>query len=80
MKKRGEGRMIRVNVEVGNEGNAVDVTVQAQSIEQALKLAGDVFLGSELRVTFPLDPESFFVRDGSTAGLIEPAVFEQEAG
>ena len=72
--------MIRISVEVGNEGNAVGVTVQAESIAQALTMAGGVFPDSELRVSFPLDPDSFFVQDGSAAGLIPPALFEREAG
>ncbi|MDP9475052.1 MAG: hypothetical protein M3R38_05065 [Actinomycetota bacterium] len=72
--------MIRIRVEVGNGWNAVGVTVQAESIGQALNMASDVFPSSELRVTFPLDPDSFFVRDGSAAGLVAPAVFEREAG
>jgi len=72
--------MIRISVEVGNESNALGVTVQAESIGHALKIAGGVFPDSELRVTFPLDPDSFFVLDGSAAGLIPPAIFEREAG
>lgn len=80
MKERGERRMIRIRLEVGNEGDAVGLAVQAESIGQALQIARAVFPSSELRVSFPLDPDSFFVRDGSGAGLIEPAVFEREAG
>ena len=72
--------MIRIKVEVGHGWNAVGVTVQAESIGQALSIARDVFPSSELRVTFPLDPEGFFVQDGSAAGLLELACFEQEAG
>jgi len=69
--------MIRVRVDAGATG---EVIVQAESIGQALNIAGGVFPGSELRVSFPLDPESFFVQDGSVAGVVEPDVFEREAG
>ena len=72
--------MIRVRIEVGNEGDTMGVTVQAESIGQALNIASGVFPSNELRVSFPLDPESFFVRDGSAAGLVGTAVFEREAG
>ena len=72
--------MIRIRVQVGEEGIAMAVVVQAESIGQALKIASGVFPDSELRVSFPLDPDSFFVRDGSAAGLVAPAAFEREAG
>ena len=72
--------MIRIRVELGEEGTAMGVTVQAESIGQALKIASGVFPTSELRVPFPLDPGSFFVKDGSTVGLVESAILEREAG
>lgn len=72
--------MIRIRVEVDNEGNAMGVTVQAESIGQALSMASGFFPSGELRVAFPLDPESFFVRDGSAAEFVEATVFEREAG
>ena len=72
--------MIRVSVEVGNEGDGIGITVQAESITRALQLAGSVFPSSKLRVTFPLDPDSFFVLDGSAAGLVETAICERKAG
>ena len=72
--------MIRIRVEVVDGGTSIGVVVQAESIEQALRVTGGVFPSSELRISFPLDPDSFFVQDGSSAGLIEPGAFELEAG
>ena len=64
--------MIRIKVDVLGEGaSAVGVVVQAESIKQALKVAGGIFPEMELRVPFPLDPEAFFAPDGSAAGLVE---------
>jgi len=39
------------------------VTTQAESIEQALEIAAGQNPGKECEVTFPIDPETFFVED-----------------
>jgi hypothetical protein len=39
------------------------VAIQAESIEQALEIAARQNPGKECEVTFPIDPEPFFVED-----------------
>ncbi len=55
--------MIRISVEVSSGAARFRVTIQAESIERALEIAKRHNPGKECRVTFPLDPEAFFVRD-----------------
>jgi hypothetical protein len=63
--------MIRISVEVSSGAACFRVMVQAESIERALEIARRHNPGKECRVTFPLDPEAFFLRDplgGATEG------------
>jgi hypothetical protein len=55
--------MVRVSVEVKSGAARSRVVVQAESIERALEVARRHNPGSECRVTFPLDPETFFAED-----------------
>ena len=60
--------MLRVTIEVGAEevnaeANRFRVGVQAQSIQQAVGIAETHYPGAAVRVVFPLDPETFFVKD-----------------
>jgi hypothetical protein len=55
--------MIRISVEVSNGPAQFRVSVQAQTIERALEIAQRHNPGKEGKVAFPLDPETFFVRD-----------------
>ncbi len=59
--------MIRVAVEVGDEGANFIVSVQAKSIERALNAVEAIYSTTEAKVIFPVDPESFFVEDGAEA-------------
>jgi len=54
--------MIRISVEVRSGAACFRVTIQAESIERALEIAKRHNPDKECRVTFPLDPEVFFVR------------------
>jgi hypothetical protein len=64
--------MIEVSIQVGSNDVCFQVAVQAESIRQALCIAGDRFAGSNLRVVFPIKPEAFFVKDvAATAEMIE---------
>ena len=65
--------MIRVYIEV-DRGTARSTTlfVRAESILQALEVAGEQNPGCALSVMFPLDPDTFFVRD--TAEGIEAEI------
>jgi len=55
--------MIKISVRVGSGAGCSTVTIEAESIEQALKIAARRHPGKECEVTFPIDPETFFVED-----------------
>jgi hypothetical protein len=55
--------MIEVTLEVANGDGCRRMAVQAESITLALEIAGRQNPGCEVWVTFPIDPESFFVND-----------------
>ena len=55
--------MIRISVQVSSGAACFRVMIQAESIERALEIAKRHNPGKECRVTFPLDPEAFFVRE-----------------
>ena len=64
--------MVRIAVEVGGGAARIRVMVQAESIERALEIARRHNPDKECRVTFPLDPETFFIED-IVAGVEETA-------
>jgi hypothetical protein len=53
--------MVKVSVEVGSSTTRFRVMVQAESIERALEIARSYNPDKECKVTFPLDPEAFFI-------------------
>ena len=55
--------MVRISVEVKSGAARFRVMVQAESIERALEIARRHNPNKECRVTFPLDPETFFAED-----------------
>jgi hypothetical protein len=55
--------MIRISVQVGSGAARFKVAVRAQSIERALEIVARQNPGKECEVTFPIDPETFFVED-----------------
>ena len=55
--------MIRISVQVSSGTARFRVAVQAESIERALKERGEAIPRQECEVTFPIDPETFFVED-----------------
>ena len=64
--------MVRVTVDVGRGAIQYRVAVQAESILRALEIAEDMDPGREIKVTFPIDPDSFFVEESAAvAGQIE---------
>ncbi len=65
--------MIRIAVEVGGAADRFGVMVQAESIERALEIAKTQNPGKECRVSFPLDPESYFVDPAARVEAIEAA-------
>ena len=58
--------MVRVCIEVecGGSGTTT-LAVRAENILRALEIAGEQNPGCTLNVVFPLDPDTFFARDGS---------------
>jgi hypothetical protein len=58
--------MIRVCIEVDRDtASPTTLFVRAESIVRALEVAGEVNPGRVLNLVFPLDPDTFFVRDAS---------------
>ena len=55
--------MVRISVEVGSGAARFRVMLQAESIERALEIASRHNPDKECRVSFPLDPEAFFIED-----------------
>jgi hypothetical protein len=55
--------MIRISVQVSSGAARFTVTIQAESIERALEIAARQNPGKECEVTFPIDPETFFVEN-----------------
>ena len=56
--------MVRVSIDV--DAGSSRLSVRAGSIRRALDIAAEQNPGRALRVAFPLDPETFFVRDDAT--------------
>ncbi len=57
--------MICVTVEIYEGALTRRVRLTASSIERALKLAGGGKPDRRVRLVFPIDPEAFFVPEGS---------------
>jgi hypothetical protein len=55
--------MIRISIQVSSGAARFTVAIQAESIERALEIAARQNPGKECEVTFPIDPETFFVED-----------------
>ena len=64
--------MVRISVDVKSGTACFRVMVQAETIERALEIARRHNAGKECQVTFPLDPETFFIEDYA-AGAEETA-------
>jgi hypothetical protein len=67
--RRGEERrsveMICVTVEIREGALTRRVRITAPSIERALKIARDGKTSRRVRLVFPLDPDTFFIPEGS---------------
>jgi len=58
--------MIKVCIEVDRDtASPTTLFVRAESIVRALEVAREQNPGCALNVVFPLDPDTFFVRDAS---------------
>ena len=58
--------MIRISVQVSSGAARFKVALQAESIERALEIAARQNPCKECEMTFPIDPETFFVEDSVT--------------
>ena len=59
--------MIRISVRVSSGTARFRVAIQAESIERALENVVRRYPGKKCEVTFPIDPETFFVEDSVTS-------------
>jgi hypothetical protein len=57
--------MVKVSIEVHNRRARFTVDVQAKNIHQALSIVAARHPSSTVRVKFPINPESFFVKDSA---------------
>ena len=56
--------MIKVLIELrGNEATSSSVVIQARSVREAANITAAVYPSGEVRVKFPIDPETFFVKE-----------------
>ena len=55
--------MIKVSMEVREETALSRATVQADSISEAVNITRRRYPGRDVRVIFPIDPETFFIDD-----------------
>jgi hypothetical protein len=62
--------MINASIKVGSGATSFRATVQAESIRRALSIAGNRYPGSALRVTFPIESETFFDKDCAAAAVL----------
>jgi hypothetical protein len=61
--------MVRVCIAVDSgAASLTTLSVRTESILRALEVAGEQNPGCALSVLFPLDPDTFFVRDAPQAG------------
>lgn len=55
--------VIRVVIEVWNEGVRCSLVARARSVREAASVVGAMYPNADVRVRFPIDPEAFFVKD-----------------
>jgi len=69
--------MVKVSIEIRSGAAHFDVAVQAESIQRAVSFVKERYPKGNVRVKFPLEPESFFVEDSAAptgiVGLELPA-------
>ena len=57
--------MVRISVEVSSGAARFRVMVQAETVERALEIVARQNPGKACEVTFPIDPETFFVEESA---------------
>lgn len=63
--------MVKVSIEVVDGSARFEVAVCAQSIERALSLVAARYPRGQGRVTFPIEPEGFFIKDHGAQAVVE---------
>jgi hypothetical protein len=58
--------MARISIRIREGASRFDVSVQAQSIRQAVEIAADRYPNADVRVSFPIDGGAFFVDEPAT--------------
>ena len=58
--------MVRVSIRIREGASRFDVSIQAQSIRRAVKIAADRHPNADVRVSFPIDAEAFFIEESAT--------------
>ena len=72
--------MIKVSIEVREGASRFSVAVRADSIRRAVSLATERYPKGDVRVSFPIDPERFFIEDtAAPVGMIEVELPQQVA-
>jgi hypothetical protein len=69
-KAKGKSKMIKILIEVLRDSAPVSIVVWAENIGWAVELAGRYYPEDEIRVSFPINPEQFFVKDLGGAAKI----------
>jgi hypothetical protein len=78
-RRKGDG-MVEISVEVRSGTARHRVGVQAESIRKALSMVAGRYPQGEVRVAFPIEPESFFVTEPSSpAGIAGSGHAHREA-
>ncbi len=70
--------MVRVPIRVREGASRFDVLVQAESIRQAADTTAALYPGADVRVSFPIDAEVFFVK--AHGARVEQLTREQPNG
>jgi hypothetical protein len=64
--------MVKVSIEISSGATRFEVAVRAESIERAVGLVAERYPKADARVSFPSDPEGFFVEDPAIrTGIVE---------
>ncbi len=72
--------MVKVSIKVQNGVSRLRVAVQAENIRRAVSIAGRLYPGGDVGVKFPINAESFIVKDScARAELINFEMLEKMA-
>ena len=74
--------MIRVAIEmVSSDAASLRVSIQAESIRRAVSVVETLYPKADVRVLYPIEPETFFVRDtAASTGMVKSEMPKSVAG